>query len=189
MNSLHLNPKTYLSEYDRPVIVGCHKNMVWMVYGSVHSDGLQEMSNHAQRLLQDIQQHQEVEETQTEETEPQTQTKETQTEVEETQMEVEEEIQVDDDVFPRDIYVWFTNHFVKMEEADPISLSSVYKIFTKSDEFYRMKKKMKLKHTRTFFCDRIENHDILKTYVMTRHQRYNETRLTCDCIVGWVQFS
>jgi len=172
MNSFHLNTQTYLSEYDRPLIIGCHKDMVWMIYGSVHTDGIQEMSNHAQRLLQDIQYQENMEEIQTQ-----------------TEEEEEEETQLDDDIFPRDIYVWFTNHFVKMKEASPISLSSVYKIFTKSDEFIRMKKKIKLKHTRTFFCNRILNHDILKTYLVFRHQTYNRKQLSKDCIVEWVYFA
>jgi len=84
-----------------------------------------------------------------------------------------------------DIYGWFNCAYRKNENADAISLTDVYKVFSSSEFYSNLNKADKRNYNRKAFTEKIEKNIFLKRCIKLRDSYHNNKQLKNDCIVGW----
>lgn len=84
-----------------------------------------------------------------------------------------------------DIYGWFNCAFKKNENATPIALTDVYKVFSTSEFYNNLSKNDKRIFNRKAFIEKIEKNIFLRRCIVLRDKYYKSIQLKADSIVGW----
>jgi len=91
-----------------------------------------------------------------------------------------------------DIFSWFESYYepLSTEELNtnvdiPISLTSIYSLFSTSDVFRNMTKEQKRSYNRKNFLEKIENNLFLRKHVIYKGSYHNKIQIKSDSIYNW----
>ena len=160
-----MNPQ-HPSEHNRSVVCGRHNETSWIIYGPITPDGLKEMIEHANMLLQDIQ-----------------------IENQEQKRLIQSIDTKQEDVFAvlgSIIHSWFIETFQRVEGAARLDVHDINAVFVRSEKYILMENVAKLQSSsmrarilpqKTLFRECIRKHDIMSMYLVRKNQQ--------EFIVGW----
>ena len=86
-----------------------------------------------------------------------------------------------------DFFGWFDKTYQKGgENTEPIKIKDVFRQFESSAFYGTLSKNDKRTYSQKYFKEKMENHNIIKKYIVKRDKRYNGQKMDTDVLVGYM---
>jgi phage/plasmid-associated DNA primase len=86
-----------------------------------------------------------------------------------------------------DFFGWFEKTFKPCNDAPAVKMKEVYSIFENSPFFCNLSKNDKRIYNQKYFKEKMENHNMIKKYIVARDKYFNGIKMTGDVLVGHIQ--